>query len=114
MRPDRPLLKKAGNLRHAFTQTSADAIAIFDADFCPRPDFLRETVPYLDHDESIGIVQTPQYFRYRQEQTWIEQGAGMTQEFFYRLIQVINDSPLWAGGARVGVSRIFLRKTEAT
>ncbi|CAM9907342.1 unnamed protein product [Ascophyllum nodosum] len=91
VRPDRPLLKKAGNLRHAFTQTSGDAIAIFDADFCPRPDFLRETVPYLDHDESIGIVQTPQYFRYRQEQTWIEQGAGMTQEFFYRLIQVNQD-----------------------
>ena len=88
VRRDRPLLKKAGNLRHAFAQTTADAIAIFDADFCPRPDFLKETVPYFGHDSSIGIVQTPQYFRYRKEQTWIEQGAGITQEFFYRLVQV--------------------------
>lgn len=90
VRPDRPSLKKAGNLRHAFAQTSGEAIAIFDADFCPRTDFLRETVPYLVHDASIGIVQTPQYFRYRKEQTWIEKGAGVTQEFFYRMVQVKN------------------------
>ncbi|CAM9907274.1 unnamed protein product, partial [Ascophyllum nodosum] len=96
VRRDRPLLKKAGNLRHAFAQTTADAIAIFDADFCPRPDFLKETVPYFGHDSSIGIVQTPQYFRYRKEQTWIEQGAGITQEFFYRLVQQVNQDKFHA------------------
>ena len=90
VRPDRPALKKAGNLRHAFSQTSGDLIVIFDADFCPRQDFLKETIPYLGQDASIGIVQTPQFFRYRDEQTWIEKGAGITQEFFYRLVQVFN------------------------
>lgn len=86
-RPNRPELKKAGNLRYAFSRTSSEAIVIFDADFCPRADFLRETIPYL-MDPKIGIIQTPQYFRWREEQTWIEQGAGVTQEFFYRLVQV--------------------------
>lgn len=45
-------------------------------------------MPYLGEDPSIGIVQTPQFFRYREEQTWVEQGAGVTQEFFYRMVQV--------------------------
>jgi len=86
-RDNRPEMRKAGNLRHAFSRTSGEAYAILDADFCPRPDFLREMVPYL-LDPSIGIVQSPQYFRWREEQTWTERGAGASQEFFYRLEQV--------------------------
>lgn len=80
-------MKKAGNLRYAFARTSGDAVVIFDADFCPRSDFLRETTPYLLNSE-IGILQTPQFFRWREEQTWVEQGAGSCQEFFYRMVQV--------------------------
>ena len=87
-RDNRPELKKAGNLRYAFARTSGELYAIFDADFCPRPDFLRETVPYFEAEPSIGILQTPQFFRRREEQTWVEQGAGSSQELFYRLIQV--------------------------
>ena len=49
---------------------------------------MKETVPYLGEDPSIGIVQTPQFFRHREEQTWVEQGAGVSQEFFYRMVQV--------------------------
>lgn len=86
-RPNRPELKKAGNLRYAFTCTSGEVILILDADFCPRPEFLRETLPYF-MNPSIGIVQTPQYFRWRKEQTWVEQGAAVTQELFYRMVQV--------------------------
>lgn len=86
-RDNRPELKKAGNLRHAFAQTVGEITAVFDADFCPRPDFLRETLPYF-LDRSIGIVQTPQFFRRTEEQTWVEQGAGASQEAFYRMIQV--------------------------
>ena len=60
---------------------------VFDADFCPRRDFLAETVPYLT-DPSIGILQTPQFFSRRPQQTWVEQGAGVCQELFYRMEQV--------------------------
>ena len=35
-RPDWPAGKKAGNLRYAFSQTSAEYLVIMDADFAPR------------------------------------------------------------------------------
>lgn len=85
-RENRPELRKAGNLRWAFARTSGEMMVIFDADFCPRPEFLRETTPYFT-DPRIAIVQTPQFFRHREEQTWVEKGAGATQELFYRLVQ---------------------------
>jgi Glycosyl transferase family group 2 len=86
-RPDWPAGKKAGNLRYAFTQTSAEYLVILDADFAVRPDFLAETLPYMD-DPEVGIVQTPQYFRSSPAQTWIERSAGPIQEVFYRTVQV--------------------------
>jgi cellulose synthase (UDP-forming) len=89
-RPDLPAYKKAGNLRHAFARTSAEYLVIFDADFAPRPDFLAETLPYLD-DPKIAIVQTPQFFRSSAAQTWIERSAGPIQEVFYRTVQVARD-----------------------
>jgi len=89
-RPNRPDYKKAGNLRYAFARTSAEYLVIFDADFAPRPDFLAETLPYLD-DPAIAIVQTPQFFRSSNAQTWIEQAAGPIQEVFYRTVQVARD-----------------------
>ncbi|CAN0074632.1 unnamed protein product, partial [Scytosiphon promiscuus] len=102
-RPDRPALRKAGNIRHAFSLTSGEIFVVFDADFCPRQDFLRETLPYLA-DPSVGILQTPQFFRRGVEQTWVEQGAGVCQELFYRMEQVNLDhfnAALCAGSCAV-------------
>lgn len=48
---------KAGALAHGLTQTDGQFIAIFDADFVPRPDFLLKTVPYFMCDGQIGVVQ---------------------------------------------------------
>lgn len=47
LRPDRPHLKKSGNIRYAFKHTFGEFFMILDADFCPRSDFLRETVPRM-------------------------------------------------------------------
>jgi cellulose synthase (UDP-forming) len=60
-RPNKGHMKKAGNLKHTFERSSGEFIAIFDADFAPHPDFLIETLPYMN-DPKVGIVQTPQYF----------------------------------------------------
>ncbi|KAG5188943.1 nucleotide-diphospho-sugar transferase [Tribonema minus] len=86
-RPNPGHMKKAGNLRYAFTQTHGDIIIIFDADFTPRHDFLLHTVPYFNQYPKAAIVQTPQYFTVKPEQTWVERGAGSTQQLFYRLVQ---------------------------
>lgn len=90
VRPDRGHLKKAGNLRSAYQVTDADVIAIFDADFCPRPDFLRQLVPYLD-DPEVGIVQSPQEFDTDESMGWLQRTAGATQEIFYRWVQPSRD-----------------------
>lgn len=48
---------KAGALQDAMPQAKGEFIAIFDADFAPRPDFLRTTISYFE-DPKVGIVQT--------------------------------------------------------
>ncbi|WNB17365.1 cellulose synthase family protein [Marivirga arenosa] len=55
-RPDRVDFK-AGALQYGMQQTDADFIAIFDADFLPKPYFLKATIPHFQ-DEKIGVVQT--------------------------------------------------------
>jgi cellulose synthase (UDP-forming) len=90
VRPDRGHLKKAGNLRHAFSISRAEFIVILDADFSPRHDFLDHTVPYLN-DASVAIVQTPQYFGTTHTMNWLERTAGATQELFYRWVQPSRD-----------------------
>lgn len=104
VRPDRGHLKKAGNLRHGFSQSNGDFIVIFDADFAPRRDFLKHTIPYMD-DEGIGIVQTPQFFETKNEKMgWLERTAGSTQELFYRWVQPSRDragAPICVGTCAV-------------
>jgi cellulose synthase/poly-beta-1,6-N-acetylglucosamine synthase-like glycosyltransferase len=48
---------KAGALQDAMPAANGDFIAIFDADFTPRADFLRTTMAYFE-DPKVGIVQT--------------------------------------------------------
>jgi cellulose synthase/poly-beta-1,6-N-acetylglucosamine synthase-like glycosyltransferase len=57
---------KAGNLNHAIAHVRAldippDFISVLDADFVPAPMFLSRALT-LFHDETVGIVQTPQHF----------------------------------------------------
>jgi cellulose synthase (UDP-forming) len=91
VRPDRGVLKKAGNLIHAFGISHGDFIAVLDADFAVRPDFLYETLPYFD-DPRAGIVQTAQYFDVKGASfTYIQRYSGALQEFFFRFIQPARD-----------------------
>lgn len=48
---------KAGALAHGMHQGTAAFIAIFDADFAPQPDFLKQTVPHLLANPEVGFVQ---------------------------------------------------------
>ena len=47
---------KAGALANGLKQARGELIAIFDADFVPRPDFLKCIVPYFK-DPKLGMVQ---------------------------------------------------------
>jgi cellulose synthase (UDP-forming) len=91
VRPNRGEWKKAGNLIHAFERTDGDFIAVFDADFAPRPDFLWETIPYMD-DARTGVVQTAQYFDVDERVNYFARFSGTLQELFFRWIQPARDT----------------------
>nr|BFE69586.1 hypothetical protein GCM10020092_028870 [Actinoplanes digitatis] len=87
-RPNRGELKKAGNLRYGYENSDGDLIHVFDADFAPRADMVRELAPYFD-DPAVGIVQSPQFFDVQQDHfNWLQRSAAATQEMFYRWIQL--------------------------
>jgi cellulose synthase/poly-beta-1,6-N-acetylglucosamine synthase-like glycosyltransferase len=106
-RNDRGHLKKAGNLRFGFNQTGGDYVVVFDADFCPRADFLLHLAPYMDAPD-VGIVQSPQCFDTSPTMGWLQRTAGATQELFYRWVQPSRD----AAGAPicVGTNALYRRK----
>jgi cellulose synthase/poly-beta-1,6-N-acetylglucosamine synthase-like glycosyltransferase len=49
---------KAGALKNGLVSATGEFIAIFDADFVPEPDFLKQTVPYFAGRSTLGWVQT--------------------------------------------------------
>ena len=48
---------KAGALKEGLKIAKGEFIAIFDADFLPKPDWLKRTIPFFK-DGEIGVVQT--------------------------------------------------------
>lgn len=107
-RPDKGVLKKAGNMRNAFKITNGKYIAVFDADFCPSSSFFEQTVPYLENHADVAIVQTPQYFNTFEGTNWVQKGASYVQELFYRLIQVNRNH--FGGAICVGTNAVYRRK----
>jgi cellulose synthase (UDP-forming) len=111
----RGVKKKAGNLKSAMTVASAasdvkpgEICAVFDADFVPAPEYFAEMVPYMVADPRLGIIQSPQYFQIvRGEQNWLERGAGVVQELFYRFIQQSRDQ--LDGAICVGTNALYRR-----
>jgi cellulose synthase/poly-beta-1,6-N-acetylglucosamine synthase-like glycosyltransferase len=49
---------KAGALGYGLDICRGEFVAIFDADFIPRKDFLLQTIPHFFHNDRIGVVQT--------------------------------------------------------
>lgn len=49
---------KAGALAYGLDICRGEFVAIFDADFIPRKDFLLQTIPHFFHHDRVGVVQT--------------------------------------------------------
>lgn len=91
VRPNPGEMKKAGNLTYALGISAGDFIAVIDADFAVRPEFLHETMPYFS-DARVGIVQTAQFFEVSNRSfSYIQRYAGTLQEIFFRFIQPARD-----------------------
>ncbi len=111
---------KAGNLNHALSQSHAPLVAVFDADMCPKPEFLRKTVPYFLGGyvkggkrvlKPLGYVQTPQHFvnpDMFQRAFRAEQRIPSEQDYFYHVIEPArnhNNSVVFGG-----TNAVLLRK----
>ncbi len=99
VRENRGWMKKAGNLINAFDHSTSAFIAVFDADFAPRSDFLWETLPYME-DRRVGVVQTSQFFNVDKRYNFVSRSAGALQEFFFRWVQCqrqLDDAAIVAG-----------------
>lgn len=49
---------KAGALKYGLSLAKGEYVAIFDADFLPKKDFLRNMIPYMVADPGLGVVQS--------------------------------------------------------
>lgn len=79
---------KAGNINHALPLTDAPYVAVFDADFVPRQDFLLRTMGFFE-DEKVGIVQVPHSFYNSdpmQANLSLRQAMPDDQRFFFEAI----------------------------
>jgi cellulose synthase (UDP-forming) len=105
---------KAGNLNNALRvtadQTNAPVILVLDADFAPRPDFLRRTVGLLLSSPQAAVVQTPQFYcnpdpiqhNLLAVQSWVDD-----QRFFFDVFQPAKDA--WGCAFCVGTSFVVRR-----
>ncbi len=77
---------KAGALKRATDQARGDFLAVFDADFVPRPDFLRKMMDHFT-DPEVGFVQSRWSYLNR-DYSYLTQGMGMLMDGHFVLEQV--------------------------
>ncbi len=110
-RPDRGYMKKAGNLNYAIDRTEGDFMAVFDTDFMPEADFLKDLLPYFS-DEKVGIIQSPQYYIDESSNFFgkiLLQGCSSLQEDFYKIIQPSRN--IYHSAICVGTNLIYRRSS---
>jgi cellulose synthase (UDP-forming) len=85
---------KAGNINHALTKTSAEFVAVFDADFIPQQRFLMRVMGFFS-DLKIGVVQVPHAFYNRdlmQANLAVRKSLPDDQRFFFESIMPSRDA----------------------
>lgn len=102
--------KKSGNMRHAFTQSSGELVLVLDADFAPHSSILKELSWMFLENPSLGIVQTPHYFRVNKRDNMLKSGGSQLQSPFFRVIQPARDR-VSSGGAICCGSNALYRRT---
>lgn len=60
-------------------------LLVFDADMNPFPDFVEPLVAFMEDNERLAFIQTPQYYS-NFEQNRVARAAGLQQAVFYEYI----------------------------
>jgi cellulose synthase/poly-beta-1,6-N-acetylglucosamine synthase-like glycosyltransferase len=84
---------KAGALAAGLALTHSEFIAVFDADFIPRPDWLRRTVPVLLSHPQLAFVQT-RWAHLNRRQNWLTAAQALALDGHF----VIEQQARSAGG----------------
>lgn len=102
---------KAGNLNYGLKHSSAEFVAVFDADHVPLPNFIERTIGYF-RDEKVAFVQTPQEFyntdSFQHRTDRKKKYIWGEQYLFFSLIQPGKDH--WNSAYFVGSCAILRRK----
>lgn len=100
---------KAGNLNNALAHSTADFIAVFDADHIALPNALDAMLGFF-RDERVAMVQTPQDYYNVNAFQFSNAGNGALwhdQSFFYQIAQSCRD--FFNGASCVGTSVVYRR-----
>ena len=77
---------KAGALANGLKSATGEYVAIFDADFVPEPDFLKQTVPYFAHNPQVGIIQT-RWGHLNRDYSWLTAAQALALDGHFAIEQ---------------------------
>lgn len=77
---------KAGALAHGLKTATGQYVAVFDADFVPRPGFLRRMIPLIDTRPDVCTVQG-RWSHLNVDETWVTQGLGLGLDMHFAIEQ---------------------------
>ena len=77
---------KAGNLAFGLSHSDAPFVAVFDADFEPAPDFLRQTVPALVAENDLCFVQA-RWGHANRDANWLTRTQGLLLDAHFAVEQ---------------------------
>lgn len=78
---------KAGALAYGLRDVTTDCVAIFDADFVPRPDFLRRTLPHFSADPHLAMVQT-RWSHLNHDTNWLTRAQSLNIDAHFAVEQI--------------------------
>lgn len=77
---------KAGALAAGLREATGEFIAIFDADFLPKPDFLRKSIAYFKGNEELGLLQT-RWLHLNETESWLTRLQAMQLNVHFTIEQ---------------------------
>jgi len=93
---------KAGALKEGLEISKGEFIAIFDADFVPKEDFLNRTIPYFENENKPDIVISG-----------INIGANMGEDITYSGTAAAAMEAVLQGIPAIAISQVYNRSGES-
>lgn len=78
---------KAGALAYGLELITTEFVAIFDADFVPSTDFLRNTMPFFITNENLGLIQT-RWAHLNIDYNWLTRAQALSIDGHFAIEQV--------------------------